>query len=566
MHNGQGHRCLVKGPVSNLWRHLEVWHRRIFNSVTDCEKKGNNAAGLRAALELDWKLPNSSSFFTPRLLKQAANPKLSKEAALTLFFIKRGLPLSAFDDPSWKEVSAILDLQLHGSSTIQQMVVPALYQLVVDKVKKLLSAATSGAVQADSWDSLYRKGKTIGVKVSFISLDWELRHHLLGLIEVDTELTAPVLDALIQGRVNSFTGPDFLVSGVVTDNGSNFAAAAALSKEPWPCMCHTIQLAVRDVIDVEGSEEAKWMSRVHEIAFLFQKNRNLARLLRDAQGTDPLSPVLPGETRWNSQFDMLDRFLQLFPFINPILLDPPGKDLPHAFTGDELKRLELLRDLLQPLATASRQLEGDGLTLGSTLRVVDRLLRELHPSTDLGLTATRAKLFTAVDTRLGWIRTSPNHATCAAALTPNSGFSTLLAPALQDQVFNTLAAEAMESSPAPTLAGDSPVLREEIEGALKRARSMLAHEANQQKSPLEFWKQARTLHVLYPLVRSILCVPAASAGIERAFSGAKYLQEGKFALQIHRLEELAIIRDFMLQPDYCFADIASAVQSLSETK
>ena len=63
------------------------------------------------------------------------------------------------------------------------------------------------------------------------------------------------------------------------------------------------------------------------------------------------------------------------------------------------------------------------------------------------------------------------------------------------------------------------------------------------ENPLDFWSQnCERLGFLLPLVRTILAIPASSASVERNFSNASFITDGRDNLAAETVERLSIIR------------------------
>jgi hypothetical protein len=78
--------------------------------------------------------------------------------------------------------------------------------------------------------------------------DWTLVRHVFSLSSVTANASAPLLVALLRGALSARV-PDLEVSAMVSDGAANIrAASSSLVDEPFVCVCHSLQLAVRDVI------------------------------------------------------------------------------------------------------------------------------------------------------------------------------------------------------------------------------------------------------------------------------------------------------------------------------
>lgn len=70
------------------------------------------------------------------------------------------------------------------------------------------------------------------------------------------------------------------------------------------------------------------------------------------------------------------------------------------------------------------------------------------------------------------------------------------------------------------------------------------------EDPLKWWSKQALLAPLFPYVRMVLGVPASNTSAERLFSSSGYLSEGRSTLQIETLEQLVVVRHFLLTVEY----------------
>ena len=68
----------------------------------------------------------------------------------------------------------------------------------------------------------------------------------------------------------------------------------------------------------------------------------------------------------------------------------------------------------------------------------------------------------------------------------------------------------------------------------------------QDSDPLVWWQEQDTFRLLWPLARMILGIPAANTSAERLFSSAGFLATDRDSLEVSTLEDLAIVRHFMV--------------------
>lgn len=206
---------------------------------------------------------------------------MRKEVAALIWMISHSIPFKALDCPHWDTFAKEANITLRGRNSFFDTLLPGLHQLVLEDAHSRLKLAESVAVSFDGWTAAGTSGRMIGVIYHHIDSDWRYHNDLLDLIAVEaaqtgsspgresscrlyvTLLSGELLKAVLQPRIFQHLGKDTLLSATVTDNGSNcMKASNLLSHEPWPCMAHTAQLAVRDVIGTEGTDAQRDLLRV----------------------------------------------------------------------------------------------------------------------------------------------------------------------------------------------------------------------------------------------------------------------------------------------------------------
>lgn len=64
---------------------------------------------------------------------------------------------------------------------------------------------------------------------------------------------------------------------------------------------------------------------------------------------------------------------------------------------------------------------------------------------------------------------------------------------------------------------------------------------------LLWWSEQHGLELVSPVARMYLALPAASADLERSFSSAGFLLNGRWRLLVRNLEAQVVIRDYLLE-------------------
>jgi len=100
---------------------------------------------------------------------------------------------------------------------------------------------------------------------------------------------------------------------LITDNGSNMKLAAEkLGIQSLPCIVHTLQLTVKNII----KSVLPLIKKVRRLSKHFRKSPKLRQRLNDYRTLlnreKQIEVLVDIKTRWNSTFTMLERILQLY--------------------------------------------------------------------------------------------------------------------------------------------------------------------------------------------------------------------------------------------------------------
>lgn len=172
---------------------------------------------------------------------------------------------------------------------------------------------------------------------------------------------------------------------VVSDNAVNMKKAiidAFGAEKHLPCFAHTLNLIPTNIIkdDITVSDFCK---KIKNIVAYFKHSVVAADELR---ALSVLKLIQSVETRWNSTYDMLQRFIELADKISGILLQQPTA--PIMLTASELQSVREFVQLLKPFDEATKILCGEHYVTGSkVIPIVNTLKNKLNmlaPTTEIG--------------------------------------------------------------------------------------------------------------------------------------------------------------------------------------
>lgn len=175
------------------------------------------------------------------------------------------------------------------------------------------------------------------------------------------------------------------MTAVITDNASNMCKAVDIafgSKKHIPCFAHTLNLvAMKALESVPAATEL--IKKVKNIVTWFRQSVHVSDELKKVSDKKLIQEVA---TRWNSTYNMIQRFLELRPYVNDIV--NRESSAPNMVTALEIEELNEICGLLKPLESATKEISGDHYLTSSMAIPVAYILKDefssSHPTHDIG--------------------------------------------------------------------------------------------------------------------------------------------------------------------------------------
>ncbi|XP_047139289.1 zinc finger BED domain-containing protein 4-like [Hydra vulgaris] len=278
------------------------------------------------------------------------------------------------------------------------------------------------------------------------------------------------------------------MSGITTDSASN--NKKAFEDYTWiPCFGHNLHLAVNKALDINRVSAV--LSRLRKTISAFTRSPKLSRQLtkkqKDLSSSDH-KLIHDEPTRWNSSYDMVQRFLEQQQVVCAVLAEDRKKW--HLMPKDsDITVLETVKAVLEPLSPFTDALSGEKhTTLSSVLPLLWKRFECLsHEQSDSALAKEmKEKIHEYLQHRY------------------------------DDYGEKKEKGVPPSSSQAPLSASDK------INGEFLVYDQM--PEVSAEDDPLIWWKtNMGTLPQLSEFARKYLCIAASSCSSERVFSTAGYI-------------------------------------------
>ncbi|XP_017484856.1 PREDICTED: zinc finger BED domain-containing protein 4-like [Rhagoletis zephyria] len=197
---------------------------------------------------------------------------------------------------------------------------------------------------------------------------------------------------------------------VVTDNGGNIVRATIDTfgeTKYLSCLAHSVNLVMQSVLNaIEAVKNL--IAKIKKIVMFFGQSNTAVYKLREAQAKDEYQLCLIQDcpTRWNSTFDMIQRFLVLLYAVTCTLLSLDGS--PQMIFPAEVNLLKELVILLKPAKEVTLSISGEKYATGNkVLMLIDWFrteVKKLQPISDVGK-VVKTSLMSEIKKRLGCYET-----------------------------------------------------------------------------------------------------------------------------------------------------------------
>lgn len=328
-----------------------------------------------------------------------------------------------------------------------------------------------------------------------------------------TDKSATTNSAELRKAIKQRTKDDQLLAFITTDGANaQTKAISELKTDNWICVCHTINLIVREFY--QSDKIRKYVENPLKICQKISAHNYLSKQLEGK------TILMPNDTRWNGMHRSLERFLKIQETLKEIYdnnqqffddVDFPNKE--------ELKSLDFVCQLLGSFDKASVVLQGDSYpTLNLVCYEVNLLFKAVEQDAENN-TGKEQEIKRAMESilcrRLKDVFTTPNYALLAARITP--AFYDIPFPLVPTTVIDSLdEALILECT---TIEGNEDH-QKTMEGnikdlplAIKRFNSTMEKFTTSKQAAEQsilFWKTNPLFTSLHPVVKALLSCPASS--------------------------------------------------------
>ena len=271
-------------------------------------------------------------------------------------------PFTIVDNSSFQKFMSSIQprYKLLSRHTLKGMVMTK-FKAACEEVHNYLQLSTSKvSLTMDMWTSISSLG-ILAITIHYVNDNWQFEHFVLDVLYIPSPHDAQTIKNAILKITNKLNITNRLI-GITTDNEAKMIAATRKVKESlelsgfkhYRCIAHILNLIVKAALEtnfilISIKKLRTFISTIRNSPKQMDKLKEYFRIDRVPFKT-PLPDVI---TRWNSTYYMLERAVEIKPFLSHLVTNLPN--LTNNWpTSEEWVIFNHLLELLAPFALVTK--------------------------------------------------------------------------------------------------------------------------------------------------------------------------------------------------------------------
>ncbi|XP_011858288.1 PREDICTED: zinc finger BED domain-containing protein 1-like [Vollenhovia emeryi] len=329
------------------------------------------------------KQPRLDESFAKQISFQSGSKATELNNKLVFMLTKDYMPIRTVQKEGFQEfVKALNPLyKLPSRKTVTDLIEEK-YDYLSNLTKERLSTIESLSLTTDIWTEPLNSKSYLGLTAHYLFAN-KCKSITIGVQELDERHTSNNLKDWLLNLLDEWRIKRENIVAMISDNGANIKKAIIDifgADKHIPCFAHTLNLVPSKIIETDELI-SPLIKKVKTIVTYFKKSVFASDQLRVYSQLKLIQSI---ETRWNSTYDMLFRFMELSDAISLILLK--CTTAPSMLTATELQTVKEFTDLLKPFEEATKIVCGESYVTASKIipfiNILKRKLEMYVPVTD----------------------------------------------------------------------------------------------------------------------------------------------------------------------------------------
>ena len=275
------------------------------------------------------------------------------------------LPLRLTEKRGFQKFTKVAVPQYHPPSKKKlTTLMDAKYNTLSQKVRMELESISHLSLTTASWKEMNTCKSYQGLTVHYLNVqDSGMTSINLGAFPLEESHTADYIGRQLEILCQQWGILKSKITALISDNAPNIVKAIKDhfgESHQLPCFAHTIQLIPQSGINLTPNL-GEVIKKVKDIVTFCKQSTLMADELRRLQFADGrtqgtmLKVIQAEDTRWNTTFYMIERFLLMAPWISFALLTVRSPNKPTMLTHEEIEILKDILELLKPVEQITRE-------------------------------------------------------------------------------------------------------------------------------------------------------------------------------------------------------------------
>lgn len=546
--------AVTQSSKDNLRRHARSWHDQLYEQLKGIEASGQSYEVIQKALDdhnkkIKTKRSSSTILSQFKKLAQAEKDLIRSRALYAMHLCYTAVSFRSAECPALIEFFKSLGMSAErviGSRKELAVMMNLLHQFFTETFQQSIldQSIASVSFTCDSWTDVAGEAY-IGLSAHYVDSEFSLQSRVLEVFPFDESQTADRLHTYLKERVNLHFPGEVLIHAFTTDNGKNYVSAMRrfLQDDHLPCFAHTLQLAVRDVLN-----QAPWVALIAKVKEVAKATREKA-LHRELKKRNVKKIARFVPTRWSSEFRMMEDFVEICPVLLAMKYSESiaftDQEVLDLITPELLSRARIFIDLFKPFAVVTAECQS---TKEFVIVRIPAWIESFHAHLEQQLLQSNSQeisssilLFqSSITTRFKYVCSTFNAITYACALHPDYSELAFADESIRAQVTDKLTDAYQLLHPEDDQAIGCtliPLLRDR----LKKAKGTWRDPT---EAAVKFWTTAKMPYTMFStLARMVFSAQATSAPSECMFSAAGHIKSiYRSKLDPERLSHMTVLR------------------------